>query len=155
MKTFLAGLSILLISSAAHADFYLNPEAGIYVPISGGDSSYSLGAALGYGWTKNFSTEVSYARLFATGNGADGDLITGEGIYHWSFPFLTPYASVGAGTIHTSFPTSSQWDYMGLLGGGVTIGPLLFLSVGVGVTYGIVFGGDDYIEPAVSLGANF
>jgi hypothetical protein len=102
-----------------------------------------------------FATEAEYSRVIARKSAPDADIIVGRGIVTIPFPFINPYASAGVGTIHASAAGNSTWKTMIPIGAGITIGPLLFLNVGIGVNYDIVLDGPDYLEPGVSVGINF
>lgn len=141
----------LAFPSLAQADLYLRPRAGATFPIRGGDAAYSLGVAAGYEWTDFFATEISYSRLIGTGGSPDGDAIRGEGIVSFPLPVVTPFASAGAGMIHTP----GDWNSMILVGGGVTLDPILFLQLGAGVSYAAVWSGPDFVEPYVLVGIAF
>jgi len=142
-------------ATSAYANLYMRPRAGATIPVDGGDPSYSLGLTAGYQWTNFLATELSYSRLFATGNGADGDMIRGEGILSFPMPVATPYASGGFGALHTEIGGNDDWTSMILLGAGVTFQKILFLSFGAGVSYAIVQDGQDFLEPYVSIGIVF
>ncbi|MFH1018232.1 MAG: hypothetical protein V1798_08640 [Pseudomonadota bacterium] len=143
--------SLFCVSSAA-AGWYLHPRIGAFVPIHDGDTSYSIGGSLGYAWTKMFATEARYSRIMGT---PSGDILTGNGIVTLPIPMFAPYGSVGIGTVRTSAAGSSHWNTIVPIGAGVTIGPLLFLTLSAGVDYDIVRGGPDFLEPGVSIGFGF
>jgi hypothetical protein len=155
IASILSVLGLLFSASSATAGAYLHPRAGAFIPIDGGSTSYSFGGSLGYQFTSMLAVEAEYSRVFARGNAGAGDIIVGRGIVTIPFPFINPYASAGVGTLHTSAAGNSTWKTMVPIGAGVTIGPLLFLNVGIGVNYDIVLDGPDYLEPGISLGINF
>ncbi len=147
-------VSIFWISSAS-ASWYLHPRIGAYIPVHDGDSSWSVGGALGYEWTKMLATEARYSRIIGSGNDPSGDILTGEGIVTLPIPMIAPYGSVGVGTIRTSTAGSSHWNTTIPIGAGVTIGPLLFLTLSAGIDYDIVRGGPNFLEPGVAVGFTF
>ena len=150
------GSSVLLGSPhSAIAGGYILPRVGAYVPVDGGDVSYSVGITLGYSWTQYFATEIGYSRLIASGDGVDGDVAVGQGVLAYPGKWLTPYVSAGAGMIHTSFAGDDEVDPLFPIGAGVSLRPFGSFSIGLGVTYGIVSGGPDYIDPGVSIGLGF
>src|SRR5580765_1576917 len=100
MKLILFPLLCLFLASSVMASTYLKPKAGYFVPVDGGDGSYTLGLALGYDLIPMFAIELGYSRIIGTGNASDGDHLSGEGIFHFPLPIATPYASGGIGLLH-------------------------------------------------------
>lgn len=148
-------LLIIGLSSNAFASTYLRPKASYLVPVSGGDGAYTLGAALGYEIMPMFSLEFGYSRLMGTGSGPDGDILSGEGILSFPLAIVTPYASGGFGGVHFSTPVTDTWSTAFILGAGIDFTALPFISIGVGLNYGVVFDGEDYIQPGVTVGIGF
>ncbi|MEZ4703817.1 MAG: hypothetical protein R3A11_01230 [Bdellovibrionota bacterium] len=146
----LCALSIIFLSSPANADFYMRPKAGATLS-TGGDARYSLGLSAGYRWTKNFSTEAGYSRLFGSGSVSNGDLVDADAILHFPMGPATVYASGGLGALHIDAGSGDAWKQFIDFGSGIAF-KLLALQISTGVSYAIVKDADDFIQPYVSVG---
>lgn len=107
-SAFLAALTLMPSSAAAQSIAEPNTvTATPFVSVSFGtsrnlDSSLGIGAAIGYDWTRNLGFEVEVGRVFDVAgddNAVDWPLtnISGNVIYHFDVPRLTPYATAGLG----------------------------------------------------------
>ena len=143
------------VATNATAQLYIHPRAGATIPTSGDDISYTLGLSVGYQWTRFFATEGTYMRWIATGSGADGDEVTGQGILGYPTEYFTPYINGGVGFLHTEIAGNNEFDPVYLVGAGISLHPFRFFSIGVGVTYEIVDGRTDFIQPSVGIGLTF
>jgi opacity protein-like surface antigen len=70
-------------------------------------SSLGIGAGVGYDWTENLGFEFEVARVFDVAG--DDDVVdwsltnySGNVIYHFNVPRVTPYATFGIGWEHSS-----------------------------------------------------
>jgi hypothetical protein len=145
-------LFLCFLTDTALAQFYVYPRGGVSIPTTGDDPSYTLGLGVGYQWNRFFATELSYLRWIATGNGADGDEVTGQGILGYPMDWITPYLNGGVGLLHTDTGLNDEIDPIYLVGAGVTIRPVRFFYFNVGVNYAIVGGSPDFVEPTVGIG---
>ncbi len=126
-----ASASILTQTWNSPNAWTFTPMLGYHV-IDGGldlDNNVSMGLALGYNLTANWTIEadVRYTPTqtdFSTGNNEDLDIwtVTGGVLYHFMpEQRLNPYLAVGAGGLVYDFDNTSHddEDYMGFWGGGV------------------------------------
>ncbi len=149
-------LGVLTLSaSQAEAGFYLRPRAGATVPINGGDPSYTLGLTAGYQFSRYLATELSYARLIRTGSGVEGNLVQAEGVLAFPTTHVTPFLSGGVGFVHYEVPGSDDYHSLIPIGAGISLQQILFLNLAVGITYSIVPGGADFLQPYLGVGLSF
>jgi len=152
-------LSCYLVTPAEEADaavFYLYPEVGIYVPTNSDlDTTATLGLTGGAGLFDFLVLELEYQRRFERDTTPSGNLLNANAVFRFSFGKIVPYASVGAGIIHTNSQGSDEVDFMMPFGAGVDFGPWTIFSLGLGVEYGYVQDRSDFVLPYLRFGLTF
>ena len=145
-----------LAPATAGAKFFVRPIFGLTVPITGGDSAWAAGAALGYGFTNSLSVETSYTRLIAMDNGFDNNLIQFTGTYSFFLPGITPFIRGGGGFYKMSVPgTDTDFEGMIEIGGGIVLTFIPVLDIGAGLSYLIMLDSKDLIFPNLYVGLSF
>jgi len=152
-------MSCYLVSPAQEADaavFYLYPEVGIYVPTSSGlDTTATLGLVGGVGLFDFLVLELEYQRRFERDATPSGNLLNANAVLRFPTGKLVPYASVGAGFVHTNLLGSDEVDFLMPFGAGIDFGPWAIFSFGLGVEYGYVQDRSDFVLPYLRLGLTF
>lgn len=130
IRTFITSLSLAAIVAAApspaRAQSIAEPNTVTVTPFLGVsfgvsndlDGSLGIGAAVGYDWTRNLGFEFEVARVFdivGDSDNIDWSLtnISGNVIYHFDTPRVTPYAAFGLGW-ERSNPTHDSPDPLAL-----------------------------------------
>jgi opacity protein-like surface antigen len=105
-----AALAIVIPSTARAQSAAVEPNTVTVTPFLGVSfgtpgnlgSSLGIGAGVGYDWTENLGFEFEVARVFDVAG--DDDLVdwsltnfSGNVIYHFKVPRVTPYATFGIG----------------------------------------------------------
>lgn len=149
-------ITIIAIPSAVHAGFYARPLFGFAIPVTGGDSSYGVGAAVGYGFANRFAIETSYTRHFARGTSFDNNIIEFDGSYSPFSFFISPFFKGGGGFYKASVPGVNT-DFEGFIdmGAGVNIDLIPMLDFGAGLSYMALFNAKDLIYPYFYAGLSF
>lgn len=141
------------VSTIAEASgWYVRPKAGAALNLTDEESSYALGAAIGYQWAKHFlSAEVGYTRIFSD---PDADLAELTGRLGWPFGFLIPYAIAGVGGYKADV-SGADFESLLRLGLGSSFNLIPFLTLNLELSYLNVAGDTNFLEPAAVVGINF